>query len=221
MAEFRLLLQEIFNDFFQEAGCCLLQKKGQERRRNPLVSGPSKCDIPAHAPRHCTARGPTAGASTTTASGPFILSWYPTQNPFLISTLELVRTSSLCLPPSLNTPIYAPHVNLCGCASHSPVTAVLRPHKLMPSAFSLFAFIPLSICSWHEGARFFSGAPALHRKEQPVPCQDTPVSPESLILCPITQQHPLVATINAQFLQIKYTVTSSHLPPFKPCNDAT
>lgn len=159
--------------------------------------------------------------STTTASGPFIFSWYPTQNPFLISTLELVRISSLCLPPSLNTPIYAPHVNLCGCASHSPVTAVLRPHKLMPSAFSLFAFTPLSICSWHEGARFFSGAPALHRKEQPVPCQDTPVSPESLILCPITQQHPLVATINAQFLQIKYTVTSSHLPPFKPCNDAT
>lgn len=42
----------------------------------------------------------TADASTTSDPGlSSFLSWYTIQNTFLISTLQLVIKSSLCLPP--------------------------------------------------------------------------------------------------------------------------
>lgn len=74
-AEFRdCFFKKFLNDFFSRGWKLLASKERPGKPEAPSGLSPNKCATPAHAPHHRTARGPTAGASTTASQGLCILS---------------------------------------------------------------------------------------------------------------------------------------------------
>jgi len=128
-ARFRdCFFRKVLNDF-PEAGSFLLQRKARKVRETLQ----SLCS--AHLTLLLEAL--TADASITSHPGlGSFLSWYPIQNTFLISTLRLVISSSLCLPPSV-----LPFMLLAFTSVAVPPTQLSQSHSTpsLTDAISTFA----------------------------------------------------------------------------------
>lgn len=142
------------------------------------------------------------------------LSWYPTQSTSPISTLQLVTNSSLGLPPEI----------LNFCSAHSSLWPCLPlichshlcPPRLTPAALWQFVFT-----LWISVKELPSSALPSTAILRGMPCSfqekhvDTEPGTSYISYSLITLQNLLQGIINVWFLHIKYTLTSSHLPPSK------
>lgn len=130
--------------------------------------------------------------------------------PFLFH--PAASSKQLSLPPSLNSSFLFIHSSLWLCLpliTPSP----LCPHRLTPAALWPFVFT-LNFC---QGPAQFCTSQHTHTERNVLLPSGKACGhwAWNLLLYLITLQNPLQGIINVWFLPIKYTLTSSHLPPPK------
>lgn len=205
--------REVWNDL-PEDGNHLLERKGQKRQRGPQSPCSAVLTLLCTLPVLCCASPDCCCCFHCLRSGPQLLSLLVSNPNHLSYFHPAACNKQLSLPPSLNssfllcsfTPVAVPPPHL----SQSPTPSQTDTS----STLALCLYSPPNSC---QGAAQFCTTQHNHTERNVlfpsgVTCGHWAWN---LLLYLITLQNPLQGIIHVWFLHIKYTLTSSHLPPSK------